>query len=825
MPLYPLRPAVHSVDRPPVGISLHTSARLPAPARTMLGVLTAALLAPIPAVMAQTANSVSAAAEAANFDIPAGPLERSLNAIARQGGVTLSFPPALVEGKSAPAVHGAFSTDVAFTRALQGSDLEAERARDGAYVVHERAAAGQSDLRDNAQLPAVHVSAAAGKSDAYGYVARAGSSATKTDTPLLETPQSLSVITREQMDATNATSLASAMAYTAGVISQPAGFSRGVDDFTIRGFNAAAAYGSLLRDGMKFQSNAYDGAQEPYGLERVEVLKGASSVLYGQSAPGGLINAISKRPTDTPLHEIMAQYGMYGYKELGGDFSGPVDKDGKLTYRFTAMARDAGTSIDQVPDRRVYIAPAVTWKPDAATSLTLLANYTRTSTRFASPLPASGTLYPNAGGYTIPRRLFVGETDFDQYVSTIKSAGWLFEHAFNDNVKVRQNFRYYDADVTWDYLQAGTLSNAGLLSRTPSQRHEQSTGVTADTSIEAKADVGGLKQTLLAGVDFYRRTYQSDRYTGTASSLNVLSPTYDTNVVISTKSNRGSYTQSNQVGLYLQDQIKVADRWVLLLGGRQDWVDTHTTSFLTNGSTNQRDSAFTGRAGLVYLADHGIAPYFSFSQSFVPNSGTSRTGSAFDPTRGTQYELGIRWQPPGSSTLLSAAIYQLTQKNALTTDPVDTTYSVQSGEVRSRGIELEAKTELTRNISVLGSYAYTDARTTKTTVATSLGQRVAAVPYNMFSLWVDYKLTALGLPNLRVAAGARYIGQTAADSVARTIPGYVLFDARIGYDVGNWTLSVNATNLSGRNYVSCLSSSSCRYGDDRSVIGTLAYRW
>lgn len=801
----------------------------------LLSVLAVGILAPYPSAQAQArSNSGATSGTVGNpasqsvskpFDIPAGPLDRSLNAIARQGGVTLSFPPALVAGKSAPSVTGALNMDAAFAGALKGSGLEAMRAEDGAYGVRERPATVPADTRENGQLPPVNVSAATGDADAYSYVARTASSATRTDTPLIETPQSVSVIMRKQMEATNATSLASAMAYTSGVISQPAGFSRAVDDFTIRGFNAAAAYGSLLRDGMKFQSNAYDGAQEPYGLERIEVLKGASSVLYGQSAPGGVINAISKRPTDTPLHEIMAQYGMVGYKELGGDFGGPVDKDGKLTYRFTAMVRDAGTAIQQVPDRRIYVAPAVTWKPDAATSFTLLANYTRTNTRFAAPLPASGTLYPTATGITIPRHLFVGETDFDQYLSTIKSVGWLFEHAFNDRVKVRQNFRYYDADVAWDYLQAGTLSSAGSLSRAASERHEHSTGVTADTSVEVKADIGSVKQTLLGGIDFYRRTYQSERHTGTASALNVLSPVYDTNVVVNSRTNRGSRTEGNQVGLYLQDQIKVADRWVMLLGGRQDWVDTRTTGFINNASTHQRDSALTGRAGLVYLANHGIAPYISFSQSFVPNAGTSRTGASFDPTRGTQYELGMRWQPSGSSTMFSAALYQLTQKNALTADPVDSTYSVQTGEVRSRGIELEGRTDLTRELSVIGSYAYTDARTTRTTVASALNRRVAAVPYNMFSMWVDYKLTALGVPHLSVGAGARYIGQTAADNVGRTVPGYVLVDARIAYDIGNWTLSVNGTNLSGRHYVSCLSSTSCRYGDDRSVISTLAYRW
>lgn len=814
---YPSRPAVRHRS------SNAVSARRHAPALTLFAVLAAAMLAPSPDAEAQTTQAVTAPAAMKTFDVPAGPLERSLNAVARQGGVTLSFAPSLVDGKTAPAVRGMLTTDAAFTRALQGSGLEAMHAEDGSYLV--RATPTAATATDAVQLPTANVNAASLTDDAHSFVAVTGSSGSKTDTPLLETPQSLSVITREQMQTTNATSLASAMGYTSGVISQPAGFNRMADDFTIRGFNAAAAYGSLLRDGMKFQSNAYDGAQEPYGLERIEVLKGASSVLYGQSAPSGVINAISKRPTDEPLHELMAQYGMYGYKELGGDFGGRIDEDGKLTYRFTAMVRDAGTQIEQVPDRRVYVAPAITWKPDADTSLTLLANYTRTSTRFASPLPASGTLYANAGGYTIGRRLFVGDTDFDQYVSDIKSAGWLFEHSFSGAVKLRQNFRYYDADVTWDYLQAGTLSTAGLLSRTASQRREHSTGLTADTSVEVKADIGAVQQTVLAGVDFYRRTYRSDRYTGTAGALNVLSPSYGTNVVVNTASNRGSYTQSNQVGLYLQDQIKLADRWVLLVGGRQDWVDTQTTSFLTRASTSQRDSALTGRAGLVYLADHGIAPYISVSQSFVPNSGTSRTGSAFDPTRGTQYEAGIRWQPPGSNTMLSAAVYQLTQKNALVTDPTDSSYSVQTGEVRSRGIELEARTEVTRDLSVIASYAYTDARTTQTTVAASLGRRIAAVPYNMFSLWGDYQLTALGLPKLRVGAGVRYIGQTVADGVSVKVPAYTLLDARIGYDIGRWNVAVNATNLTGRNYVVCLSSTSCRYGDDRSVIGTLTYRW
>ncbi|MGP9811256.1 TonB-dependent siderophore receptor [Rhodopseudomonas sp. NSM] len=664
-----------------------------------------------------------------------------------------------------------------------------------------------------------------------GYVASRSASATKTDTPILETPQTISVVSREQIRDQGGQTLGEVLNYVPGVGVQASSFARVSDNISIRGFDVAAGNSGILRDGLKLTSGVYDSTMEPFGLERLEVVKGASSILFGQLGPGGLINAVSKRPTDVPFGEVNVSVGDYQRKEISADVGGKLVDDGSLLYRFTGLLRDADAPTQYVPDDKLYLAPAVTWRPNADTSLTVFGYYQEVKTRFPTPLPAVGTVVPTSVG-KIPSNLFLGEPNFDRFDSKAGTVGYQFEHAFNNAVKLRQNLRLYDATTNWDYLQLGAIGADGrTASRSVSSRIERGNGFAVDTSAEFKFVAGPTAHTVIAGVDYYRSVLNSNRYTGTATSIDVFNPVYNTAVTVNRSVDRGSNTLSNQVGIYVQDQIKIYDKFVLLLGGRKDFSDVQTRVFRTSVLTTQEDDAWTGRAGAVYLFDNGVAPYASFSQSFAPVLGVDRLGNPFAPTRGEQYEAGVRYQPPGSKMLFSAAAFQITQQNVLTPDPVDITFSVQSGEVTSRGVELEAKAEV-GPVSVVSSYTYTDARTTRSNNIALLGERTALVPYNAASIWGLYDFGSVGWYGFKFGGGVRFVGETNLPGSSLDVPSYVVTDLTASYDLkhlarelNGFQARLNVKNLFNKGYVVCVAASGCRYGDPQTVVATLTYRW
>lgn len=769
-------------------------------------------------------SSVMAADSAQDFNLAPGSLAQTLIAIGQLSGRQVLFIPGDVSGRQAQAVQGRLSAQDAVRQALRGSNLSLRVTASGALNV-------QLVADDALTLDATSINASGARDDdsGSGYVAHRSSVGTKTRTELVKIPQSISVVTRDELNDRKSDNLSDALKYTPGFSSQPSGFSRAADDYTLRGFNVGAGTGGILRDGMKLQSNPYDGSVEAYGLERVEVLKGASSVLYGQLSPGGMINTVSKRPTDTPLHEIGLEVGNYDRRQYTFDLGGPLDDQGQFSYRLTGLWRDSGTQVDHVGDDRRYIAPAFTWKPDDDTSLTLLASHQDTYTGFAPPMSYGLSTYSSTPGYKIARDQFVGEPGYDHFNNRMDTLGYLFEHRFNEHLSVNHSLRYFQANTDWDYLTPQGVSGTRLLRRY-SAREERSTGWTTDNNLNFTFTQGRWQHDLLVGVDYYHKTYDSHRYISAtvaqlAPSLNLADPQY-TGVGANTAADSGSDLHSAQAGVYLQDQITFDDKWVLLLGGRQDWADSVTTTFASGARATRSDQKATGRIGLVYLADNGLAPYVSYSQSFQPASVSNPAfGNAFAPLEGEQYEVGLRYQPPGSDTLLSAAVYRLDQDNSLSLDATTNTY-VQYGKTRSKGLELEAKSNLTDNLQLSAGYAYTDTHVLQDQTASNVGKRIEGVPYNSASLWASYRLAALGLPQLKVAGGARYTGTTRTTPSAYDgkIAAYTLVDALVSYDVdSHWQVQAKAQNLMDKKYLYC--NTTCRYGDERSLIGSVTYRW
>ncbi|MEL7636006.1 MULTISPECIES: TonB-dependent siderophore receptor [Sporomusa] len=696
-------------------------------------------------------------------------------------------------------------------------------------------------------LDTVVVTAARAKAK-HDYVAATGTGRTgsKTGAPLTETPQIVNVVTRQEMNDLGVYDLQQALRYTGGVASEVYGTDTRVQAMYVRGFRAPN-----YLDGLNLYNGFAQGYTTPlieaYGIERVEVLKGPASVLYGQNVPGGLFNMISKKPTTESIREIQLQTGSFDRLQGAFDFSGPVDADKTRLFRLTGLMRDSGTQTDFTDNKRTFLAPGFTWRFDDDTSLTVLAQYLKDSAGATyQAMPMYGTLMPNPHG-SIPRSRLLGEPGYDSIEREQFSIGYELEHKLDATWTLRQNLRYnkVDFDGRMVYATGFVPGSDRLLNRATWQMREQGDIFAIDNQAQAIFNTGRVRHTLLLGAD-YRRAWYDAKFgyaAGTASALDVYAPVYgqgaaDPPTVISTTQIR------EQFGLYLQDQLK-AGRWVLTLGGRQDWVDTDA---VTNTSPARRkDDAFSKRIGLTYLNDNGLAPYVSYSTSFEPTSGADRLGNAFVPTTGQQYEVGVKYQPQGSKSMVTLSGFNLKQQNVLTPDTVQTSFSVQEGEARVRGVELEVKTSLSNNLSLTASYAYMESEVTKANPnaagTSNIGKRLPFVPQNQASLWANYTLPAGRLDGLSVGAGIRYIGPsygTASNTtayqgqtVSSRVPGYTLVDAGVQYDFGKKnprlagvSMAINVSNLFDKQYVaSCLGEYNTFYGNGRTVLATLKYQW
>ncbi|MES2259413.1 MAG: TonB-dependent siderophore receptor [Pseudomonadota bacterium] len=681
-------------------------------------------------------------------------------------------------------------------------------------------------------LPTVNITA----QQENGYLVTRSAAGTKTDTPIIETPQSVSVVSAEQFTAQGARDLADAFSYTAG-ISRREGNDKTIDTFNIRGFQSIAGFGSIYRDGIKYTVNAYNGKQELYGLESVELLKGASSVLFGAAAPGGIINSVSKRARPDIVREINVQVGNQSHKQVSADLGGAIDADKKLSWRLTALGRDSDTMTDYVGDDRVYIAPAFTWQPNADTSLSVLAHYQNDKTAYAYGLPFEGTIVPNKNG-TLPRNLYVADPSFNRYETTQRSLGYQFDHRFNSTTKLHHSLRYFKSDVvlpliyTTGWAPVPASQSPRLMTRGAQDRDDRSHMYTTDTSLEHIVQTGPVQHKLLAGVDYTYAYHESERYTRTMAPLDLFKPVYG----IQPGAERVLYewfpkTKQRRLGIYAQDQIKF-DKLTVLAGVRHDNTSDTTTPFAPPVVwAKETASATTGRVGAVYQFSNGIAPYASWSQSFEPVEGADRMGVHFKPTKGEQFEIGVRYQPAGGNTMISAAVYDLTQANGLAPDPVDFSMYVQQSEVRSRGFELEVNTALTKQIKLIAAYAYTDARMTKSTIpdylgilgAPYIGKRTPGVPYNQLSVWGEYS-APFGVSGLKAGLGARYTGESVTQVPTANVGANTVLDAMLSYEQRNWRFALNARNLTDKNYIEYCNFS-CFYGAAREIKLTAAYRW
>ncbi|MEH2535169.1 iron complex outermembrane receptor protein [Bradyrhizobium sp. AZCC 1588] len=762
-----------------------------------------------------------------------GPLARHVALLlATAFGLSIEATPSLAQGSPQP-------------QSLPPVTVDAPKPQTARRALPARRAATRSTATRRAAVPAERqtvqsdTAGSAGEratGPVVGYLANQSATATKTDTPILTTPQSISVVTKDQVEAQGAQNATEALRYTPGVTIASFGANAFFDSFKLRGFDAPR-----YLDGLRLPADVTTFAIpriETYGLERLEVLKGPSAGLYGQSDPGGLLNMVSKRPTARPQYEIVGSLGSFDRFQGAFDIGGPIDKNGEFLYRIVGLARDSNTQTAFVQDNKLFIAPSFTWRPTMDTTFTILSHYQKAENKgYQQYIPGQVSFLPNPNG-NIPYSRYLGVPGPDGYNLEQFAVGYAFEHRFDNNLQFRQNLRYTNVSNDLASVRTeGMLTDRHVL-RTYNYVKANSKNVALDNQFQADFATGPLIHKVLAGFDYFDLRANTDyRSTGIAP-IDAYAPVYNT--VAPPFASLPPFILRNdkqtQAGLYLQDQIKL-DRWTLTLTGRQDWASTQFDSFAIfprAGVYARDDKATTGRVGLNYLFDIGLSPYVSYSTSFTPNLGADVAGNSFKPTTGEGAEVGVKFKPVGSNFLVTAAAFDIRQIDVLTPLPSNPLFSVQTDAVRVRGVELELKGNLTRELEIVAGYAHLDPKVERS-FAGYAGKYMMNTALDQASLWGKYTWYDGPLAGLGLGAGVRYVGDTYGDNFNTfVVPSYMLVDAAVSYDfaylrpdLNGLKAQINITNLFDHYYVaSCFTGLPyCGFGNARTVLGTLKYNW
>lgn len=661
-------------------------------------------------------------------------------------------------------------------------------------------------------LPEVPVTAAPAADDEFISQGRQASVG-KNRASIQDTPFSISVIDAKQAAETGATNIESALLYSAGVYAGRYGFDTRGDWAAIRGLTPSA-YVDGLRGIYGFYNNV---RPEFYTLERVEVLKGPSSVLYGQAELGGIINAVSKLPKSTPSREVEVQIGSHSRKQVGIDFTGPANEDGTLLYRLVALKRDSDTQVDYVNDDAVVLMPSLTWRPNTDTSVTVMYTYQKNESKVSSQfLPMQGTLVSGSQGF-IPSSRFAGEPGWDRYDTKKNELTLLGEHRLNEIWNVKANLRKTNSSsVTKEiYARVGSVPDAaGNMQRTISAADRSTDVWAADVRLEGDLRFGPTRHRVTAGLDYQNALWTEDNYISATlpGTFNIYNPVYGT---INPNSYVGVDRPDNkiiQTGVYLMDHMEWGP-WVLSGAVRRDQADNQTITPGT-GTTSVKNGATTGQLGLMYRFANGISPYISTSEAFVPNLGTDGAGGYLKPTTGSQDEVGIKYLAPSGNTSIALASFNIKQKNRVVAGATPGGQE-QVGSVID-GWEIEARHRMGR-LELLGNYTDMSALNDVTK------QRLSSVAERTASAWAQYHFPR----GWRAGVGSRYIGDVTGASGVPVAPAVTLYDAMVGYSIGQWDFRLNMQNIGDKEYVSwCRGlNQDCGYGSRRNVLLTANFKF
>jgi iron complex outermembrane receptor protein len=656
-----------------------------------------------------------------------------------------------------------------------------------------------------------------------GYTAQSSITGIKSGALLTEVPQSISVVTQREIEDRGVTQLEDAVAYTAGVTSSIWGIDDRYDQFLLRGFDIGTS--SVFRDSLNQKALDFSGFKiDPFMVQRIDVLRGPAGVLYGENDAGGMINVITKRPKDEAERKLMVSYGSNNVARVGLDLTGPVGNQSNLSYRVIALAQSGEGEVDNSENDRLLFAPSLTWRPDNDTRITFLAQWQKDRLTPNAFFPVAGEDYPLSSG-KLPTSFTNSQHDFNRLHTTQKSVGYEFERRLASNLTLRQNFRYSVQDTDYRHIYHSAIIDDTTMEFDAFTVDETAKQARLDTQLQYDLTSSTAKTTLVAGVDISRDEIDGSNGWDGSYRISITDPSYDFDV-----SMPAIYYSRKQVidskALYAQGLTRFDSGLGLTYGVRKAWIDSKLTDYLNNNAVTEGDNdAFTKMFGVTWDLGQGWVPYASYTEGFTTNIGSDVNDEPFVPTESKQYEIGVKFAPTDNS-LYTLAVFDLRKENVLTSalDDNNPYGQIQTGEVRHRGVELEARTRFKNGISLIGSYTYLDAEITESNDGVE-GNRPSLVPEHQISLWVDYAL-GKAMPGSRLAGlslggGARYIGKTWGDNAnTREIDSYTIADLALRYEFDDYSIGLNVSNLFDEEYYATCTArgtSGCILGAGRNI--------
>lgn len=773
-----------------------------------------------------------------HFDVPSQQLNQALNSYAEQSGIRIVFYTHVAEGMVAPRLTGDLTIEQALRILLENSNLSYQFVDDRTVSIFSAASSASSDAAVGgqriklSQATDAHTSQSVSSGETLEEVvitAFRAQTATKTDMALARTPQAISIITADELASRGAVGLQEGLRYSSGLRTEPNGADARFDYFMSRGFAATKYLDGLVR----FDSD-YTARTEVYTLERVEVLRGPSSVLYGQGTAGGIVNSMTKRPSREAAGQIGLEFGSYDRKQAQFDVTGPLTDSGALSGRLIGVYRDADSQFDFGRDDRVLVAPSLRFQPSDQTDLVLTGLYQKDQAASTWPyIPLAASLQASRGA-RLPDDVFLGEPGLNRYDREEFYVAVLLQHRFNDWLSYGGGARYDktrgdEAGIypdIWNGVDNPFLDQQRRL--IPRYRYDsrlRSNTLATDNRLQMKFDTGDFVHDVLIGVDFSRAELRAaSAYAGDAGPIDIYAPEYG--YIVDAPMDPYTRQVADQLGFYLQDHLRFRDRASLVIGMRRDRASTSRQD-----SPTQVDEETTFRVGLSVEVIDGVTPYASYSESFMPTVGLDFYHRPFKAQRGVQYEAGVKWQPD-PNTLLTVAGFDLKGTNQPQTDPSNGQNIIQTGGVHSRGAELEITRRLPDNYSASLSLSHMKMDVNKSIDPLELGLTISGVPRDTASVWIDKDIQLNQTWSMNVGFGARYVGPSVEAVVTDNVvsrqetPGFTLADAVLGLDWNQWAFTLNVTNLFDRRYYAlCSVRTACGIGYRRNVIGHWTYRF
>ncbi|WP_409308357.1 TonB-dependent siderophore receptor [Pseudomonas putida] len=750
------------------------------------------------------------------WSIPAGPLAPALDRFAREAGISLSFDAQNVANRNTNGVQGALDTRSALSSLLRGTELQIEPQGPNAYlVIPQPKPAGPLELgaTEDYRLAPVIINAkvkASADDDANSVVAKELWVGGKVATSILNTPASVSVVTNKEMQQRSVSTTEEALQYTPGVVSDYYGSDDRNDYFLIRGFQA-----TTYRDGLTL-SSMRGVREDPYAYERIEILRGANSTLFGPADPGGSVNFVTKQPRFEKFGQGYVTYGSYDHAETGIDVGDALNDEQTLAGRFTAKMQNSDREYDHSQDDNRFVMGGLTWAPTDFTSATVVLDYLKTNSS------------PNSGGYPLDKEYdrsdFYGEPGYNFHDVERTSLSGNITHDFDNGFTLRSNLRY--SELTDDFGYAYLSDNASRVGTTI-PRYVFGTDSDADQlngnlMLQYDAQFEHIDSSTLVGVEYLDSTTKQSSVYGLAPSIDIANPVF-TGVPGGITPYTRKKNDATTKAVFLQQNLSFFDRVIATAGVRNDSMDLSSKEYIGGEQTEKDNFSETSyRAALTYIVNDEVSTYVSMVESVSPPQ------VGVTPQTGKQYEVGIKYSPMGMDALFSAAVYDLTQENVTIAVVLPSGIIEQQtvGESRVRGLDLEAKAQVTQDISVIGAYSYMESEVLRGSLydGSSLkGNEFTTAPKHTASLWSYYDIPGT---DVSVGLGARYVGAYYMDAAnTKKSDGTTLFDAALNYKIAKGTdLALNVSNLFDEQHV-VGSGTANYYNPGREVTAKVSYSW